>query len=275
MLTQRRLLLAALSVFAVLGSAIAANATSVSAIAYPFTGADTSVRITLTEDAGDIVVSLRVREGLADLRGFFLNIGDNSLLEGLEVTGDDVTGFEFDTETASLINLKKGNNLNGGGSPCPCDIAIAIGTPGTGKDDILSTTFTLDADHDLALTDFANELAGVRVTSVSSFDDKDKDPKKGDRGGSAKLFATIPDPGKPVPEPSTGFLLGLGLFAFAARRRRASASPPGLVRAAVRRPSRASGRSRTTRRRSRSRRPRPPSRRAWRSGRARRTPRTP
>jgi hypothetical protein len=212
MLTQRRFLLAALSAFALLFDAIAAHATSVSAIAYPFTGADTSVRITLTEDAGDIVVSLNVLEGLGDLRGFFLNIDNNALLEGLDVIGDDVTDFAYDTSGASLINMKKGVNLNGGGTPCPCDLAVAIGTPGAGKDDLLSTTFTLDADSDLTLADFADQLAGVRVTSVSSFDDKD--PKKDDRGGSAKLVATIPA-GTPVPEPSTAFLLGLGLFALA------------------------------------------------------------
>jgi hypothetical protein len=201
-----------------LGGAVAAHATSVTTTAVPFTGADTSVSITLTEDAGDIVVSLRVIEGLADLRGFFLNIGDNSLLAGLNVIGNDVTDFAYDTSGASLINMKKGNNLNGGGTPCPCDLAVSIGTPGIGKDDLLSTTFTLDANFDLTLDDFAEQLAGVRVTSVSTFDDP-KDPKDGNRGGSAKLIATIPA-GTPVPEPSTAFLLGLGLFALGARRAR-------------------------------------------------------
>jgi len=220
MLMQRRILLAVFSAFAVVGSAIAAHATSVTTIAHPFTGADTAVRITLTEDAGDIVVSLRVTEGLADLRGFFLNIDNNALLDGLDVIGDDVTDFAYDTSDASLINMKKGVNLNGGGTPCPCDLAVAIGTPGIGKDDLLSTTFRLDADDDLTLDDFAEQLAGVRVTSVGSFDDKDpKGSKKGDRGGSAKLIATIPA-GTPVPEPSTAFLFGLGLFALAFGGRR-------------------------------------------------------
>lgn len=224
MLTQRRFSISICSAIAVLASALSASATSVSMIAYPFTGADTSVRIVLTEDAGDIVVSLRVNEGLGDLRGVFLNIRDNSLLAGLEVTGDDVTDFVFDTSGASVIDLGQGNNLYGGGTPCPCDLGVAIGTPGIGKDDILHTSFVLHADADLAISDFANELIGVRVTSVSEFDDKGgKDPKNdGSREGSAKLVATIPDLGKPVPEPSAGFLLGFGLTAlgYAGRARR-------------------------------------------------------
>ena len=67
---------------------------------------------------GDITVTLTVLDGIADLRGFFLDIGDFSLFDGLEVRGDDVTGFTLDDD--DVINLKHGVNLNGGGSPCPC-----------------------------------------------------------------------------------------------------------------------------------------------------------
>jgi PEP-CTERM motif-containing protein len=222
MLTQRRFLLAALSVIAVLGSGGAARATSVGVIASPFTGADTSVHVLLDDSGGNISVTLTVNEGVADLRGFFLNIGDFSLLAGLSVTGDDVTGFVVEDD--GVINLKHGVNLNGGGSPCPCDIGVAIGTPGTGKDDVFSTTFVLDADADLTLDAFAGELLGVRVTSVGSGDGDIKDPKDdfkdGPRNGSAKLVGTIPDPIVPVPEPSTALLiaLGLGALGYAGRR---------------------------------------------------------
>lgn len=232
MLMQRRILLAALSAAAALGSSSASRALSTEVIATPFTGADTSVRVLLDDTGGNIEVTLTVNDGIADLRGFFLNIGDFSLLDGLEVTGDDVTGFEV--AKRGVINLTHGVNLNGGGSPCPCDIGVAIGTPGAGKDDIFRTTFVLDAAADLVLDDFAGQLLGVRVTSAGNVDDGFKDPKhdpkdpkdpKDDfkdehRGGSAKLIGQIPDPIVPVPEPSTAILvaLGLGTLAFAGRR---------------------------------------------------------
>jgi hypothetical protein len=234
MLLQRRLSFAALAATAVLGSALAARATNVDVIAYPFAGADTSVRIFLDDTGGNIEVTLTVNEGLADLRGFFLNVSDFSLLDGLKVTGDDVTGWQ--AEERGVINLHYGINLNGGGSPCPCDLGVALGTPGTGKDDLFTTTFVLDAAAPLSIDNFVNQLAGVRVTSVGSgdgaagFDIKDvKDPKEppedekgGNRNGSAKLVATIPNPGSAVPEPSPALLvaLGLGVLGFGHRLRR-------------------------------------------------------
>jgi hypothetical protein len=236
MLSQRRLLLAALTAAAVLGSFHAARATNVDVIAYPFTGADTSVEIFLDDTGGDIAVTLTVNDGVADLRGFFLNISDFSLFDGLQVKGDDVTGWQ--AEERGVINLHYGINLNGGGSPCPCDIGVALGTPGTGRDDLSATTFVLDATAPLSIENFVNELAGVRVTSAGSGDgagldlndlkdvkdpkDDPEDEKGGSRGGSAKLVATIPEPGAQVPEPSPAFLvaLGLGILGFRYRLRR-------------------------------------------------------
>jgi hypothetical protein len=63
------------------------------------------VEVTITEvDAdgdgdGDLQVGLKVVDGFtADLRGFFFNVPNDSLLDNLTVTGDDVNGQEYDTD---------------------------------------------------------------------------------------------------------------------------------------------------------------------------------
>src|SRR5262249_558894 len=97
MLTQRRFLLPTLSPTAVLASTQTARASSIELSATPFTGDQTSVRVSMNDAGGDIAVTLTVNEGVADLRGFFINIKDFSLLDGgLQVTGDDVTKFVLD-----------------------------------------------------------------------------------------------------------------------------------------------------------------------------------
>jgi hypothetical protein len=122
------------------------------------------------------------------------------------VIGDDVTDFA----TGGVINLGNGANLNGGGTPCPCDIGIEFGTPGMGGDDIGFTEFTLSHDTEaLTLALFFEQWVGVRVTSVG--DDYDSN-----REDSAKLVGIVP-----VPEAGTGTLLLMGLagLGFSGRRR--------------------------------------------------------
>ena len=218
MLTQRRFLLAILAATALLSSAYSARATTVDLIATPFTGSDTSVAIVLDDAGGDITITLTVNEGLADLRGVFLDVRDDVpfALSSLQATGQYVKDFETD----DVINLGQGSNLHGGGSPCPCDIGVELGTPGIGKDDIQSTSIVLSlvTGGPLDLSMFANQLIGVRVTSVGVEDKKGKIRRE----GSAKLVGTIPDPNIPVPEPTPALLTGVGLIglSFVSRRRR-------------------------------------------------------
>jgi hypothetical protein len=130
-----------------------------------------------------------------------MNLSDDSVLEGITVTGPHVT----DVEKFDVVNLGQGANLLGGGSPCPCDLGIEFGTPGIGNDDIQATSFVLShPDLALSLSLFQNELVGVRVTSVGTGDHRE---------GSSKTVAI-------VPEPTTGALLALGLAVLSAGRRR-------------------------------------------------------
>lgn len=207
MLTLRRPLLTGLFISSVLGVATGADALTIDTVTEPFTGTGTAVRVELTEEGGDIRVTATVTLGLADLRAVYLDIVNDDLLGGMSAEGEFVTSSQFLAN--GVINLGRGSNLHGGGTPCPCDIGVQLGTPGIGKDDILSTTFLLHANVPLTLADFANQLVGVRVTSVG--------PDPNSRGGSAKLSETIP-----VPEPNPALLtaIGLGALAYANRRRR-------------------------------------------------------
>ncbi|WP_285675123.1 hypothetical protein, partial [Paralimibaculum aggregatum] len=137
---------------------------------------------TISEAGGDLLVHLEVLEDggdIGDLRGFFLDIGDESLLSGMSVSGDDITKVKI--EANAVTDLGKGNNVNGevANGTGPFDLGVSIGTQGIGKDDIRQTTFTITHDTvDLSLDLISGDLA-VRTTSVG--------PAGGSREGSLKL----------------------------------------------------------------------------------------
>jgi len=147
---------------------------------------DVNVEVTLTElENGDMQVDLEVLTGdnpeatgqIGDLRGLFFDIDDESLLDGLSVSGDDVTASDFDAN--SVTNLGNGANLNG--QHHSYDGGVEIGTQGASGDDIQSTSFVLSHDtEDLSLEDFAEQQFGLRLTSVGGEGEEDRE-------GSLKL----------------------------------------------------------------------------------------
>jgi hypothetical protein len=179
------------------------HADTISTTLSAFTGEPIEVELSLSDDAedGTIRATVEIVSGVGDLRGLFLDLSDVSLLPGLLIDGDDVSGFEI----GDVINLGQGSNLNGGGSPCPCDIGIVFGSPGIGIDDFALIEFVLSHETEwLSLSLFSEQRAGARVTSVAL----DMD---GSRQGSSKLVGVVPEPG-------TALLVFTGLTMFGLSR---------------------------------------------------------
>jgi len=141
-----------------------------------------SVTVTVTEMNGQLEFSLTVNDSdgtIGDLRGMFFDVGDDSLLDGLSVSGEDVSDSAFDAGDVS--NLGGGCNMKGEADPF--DAGIEIGSQGMSRDDIQSTTFTLAHDSmDLSLDMILGQAFGIRLTSVGTEDDG--------REGSLKLVGT-------------------------------------------------------------------------------------
>ncbi|MCP5364452.1 MAG: hypothetical protein H6905_04355 [Hyphomicrobiales bacterium] len=141
-----------------------------------------SVTVTVTEMDGQLEFALTVNEAdgaIGDLRGLFFHVADPSVLEGLSVTGDDVTDSAFSADRVSNL----GNGCTMKGEADPFDAGIEIGSQGMSADDIQSTSFTLAHDSlDLSLDMIMGQEFGIRMTSVGTEDDG--------REGSLKLVGT-------------------------------------------------------------------------------------
>lgn len=159
---------------------------------------DVNVLVTVTEN-GDGTLNFQVEVldetgSIGDLNGLFFDIGTDSLVEGLMVTGDDVTGTEF---SANKITKVDGyNNVNGevAGDYGKFDGGVQFGTQGIGEDDIRSTNFTLShSEQSLTLDDILSQDFAVRLTSVGE--------DGGERDGSLKLGGEAPPAADPEIDP--------------------------------------------------------------------------
>jgi hypothetical protein len=109
------------------------------------------------EDTADgLKIGVKVAEGAADLRGFFLDVGDST--EGVTVLHDG----KSEVEDEGVVRVgHHDNNMKGTGEKF--DVGVEFGTPGIGRDDIGAATFTLAGVTLAQLDDMA---FGVRATSV-------------------------------------------------------------------------------------------------------------
>ncbi len=197
-----------------------ANAASMNFTINDFTGSDTRVKFTLDDAiAGSGKVQFKVdylstgSNTIADIRGIFFNIKDDSLLNGLKIenlAATDITAKKFGP-AGSISSIGSGsNNLNGGGGSF--DIGVEIGQEGIGqgKGDIQSTIFTLShASQALTLAQFSEQNFGVRLMSVGSGNNRNGSSKL---KGQAPYYTPPPPPPVKVPEPGT--IAALGLFAL-------------------------------------------------------------
>jgi len=170
--------------------------------------ADVSVEITMDDSAagaGNILVTL-VATPDSDLRGFFFDISDTSLLSGLTASSPSYTPLivDFSGNVSSVGNPS--NNMN----PDSFHAGIEIGTPGASPDFYPSFQIVLShASESLSLDLFTDQRLGVRVMSI------------GQGEASAKLTGRG---GDPIPEPFTAMLtiISAGAVSLAVSRRRAT-----------------------------------------------------
>jgi hypothetical protein len=214
-----------LSAAAVMLSAVSANAASMTGdtAIYTIGGSDNfgsdpiEVKVSFKDLGNSIQVDLNVLPetdtgNIADLRGFFFDVANESLLPGLSFTGSDITDSQKNAN--SVINLGGGANLSGGGN-YKFDAAVELGGSGIGGNDIRSTSFIIaHTSADLSIEEFTAGYIGVRATSTGA--------EGSGRGGSSKtkknLVGVIPDTeptpgggggGNPASVPEPAALLGL------------------------------------------------------------------
>jgi Bacterial cadherin-like domain len=137
-------------------------------------GGNPQVQVTITENAdGTVTFNVTQLGGvgayLGDLRGFFFDIADESLIGSLTTSSSGpITELQQGNDTVK--DLGNGANMQGLlGDSGGYDVGVEFGTAGigTGGDDVRNASFTLDSSaRNLTLDDFANVTFGVRITSV-------------------------------------------------------------------------------------------------------------
>jgi len=179
------------------------------------TGASVRVMVDDATAPGSLQITLELEENgyIGDLRSFYAHVSDESLLAGLVVSGAGVTGWRAGANAVRSVG--KSTSAMADGSPCNCDLGIALGTPGWKTDDIRSITFTLShvsENLDISLLD--GQSFAIRVNKVGQVG--------GRRRGKSKLGGVLASSVTVAPEPTTAVLMMLGLAGLASVGRRDS-----------------------------------------------------
>lgn len=208
-----------------------AKALSFTANLQNFTGDNAGGRITVS-DSGTTNTGLGIVELLAeitaptvngDINGIFFDLAPvssdldiNSIATIVSQNGNVSSGVSVNTRFEALApgsgcpNLGGGNNLNGGGNPCPLNVGVAIGAPGAAGGRITSALLTLTGTG-LDATDFGNTF-GLRFQSTGV-----------NTQGSSKLGGTADDV-VPTPAAVLPALLGMGAAVTRKKKEQAEAS---------------------------------------------------
>ncbi|MBY0401891.1 PEP-CTERM sorting domain-containing protein [Myxococcota bacterium] len=203
------------TLLATFGLAAAANATIISAPLTSTFGPSLTGSITIDDAAspGDLVITARIDAVRGDVRGVLAHVVDESLLDGLSITGAGSRAVRFDANDVGKSGRSRG--LGRSGTACPCDFGIRFSAK-TGP----TVTFTLShATQDLTVALFYGQDFAVRASNIRLGNPESREGR-GNGVRHALLEGRIPNP---IPEPSTAMLMALGLggLSYASRARKA------------------------------------------------------
>lgn len=149
------------------------------------------INVYAEEVDGAVNMTVKVMEGVADLRGFYMDVGDS--VEGVSVEGVEACDLAIADEGVTTVGSRD-NNMNGTGEKF--DIGMEIGTAGYFRDDNCEANFTLQG---VSLQDLDGLTFGIRATSVGD-----------DRDDAVKLLGefdvqepVVQPPAEPPTEPAT------------------------------------------------------------------------
>ncbi len=159
---------------------------------------DVNISISVTElEDGSLKFDLSVLDEtgtIGDLNALFFDLADDTITDGLTVTGDDVTGVKIKAD--SVTKVDSFTNINGEvvNEYGKFDSGVQFGTSGIGEDDIRETSFVMShSEHDLTIDDILGQDFAARLTSVGE--------EGGDRDGSLKLGGEAPSEFEPDVDP--------------------------------------------------------------------------